>query len=48
MNDVDEDSELIYFLGGAQHENELDFYSQVYKYYYNRGFYPILFFNISE
>ena len=48
MNDVDEDSELIYFLGGAQHEHERDFYSQVYKYYYNRGFYPILFFNISE
>ena len=41
MDYADDDGELIYFLGGAKNENDRDFYSQVYKYYYNRGFYPI-------
>jgi len=44
----DEDYELFYFLGGAKNENDNGLYLQVYEYYYNRGFYPILFFNISE
>jgi autophagy-related protein 9 len=48
MDYADDDGELIYFLGGAKNENDRDFYSQVYKYYYNRGFYPILFLNLSE
>jgi len=49
---MNSEDKLLYNLFGSNKEEPTiikdEFYVEIYDYYYNRGFYPILFFSISE